>query len=145
MTWSCWVSRKLFLSSGFKMPDEVHVSVYLFSYSFDNVFWKHDAGKNSDRSWNRVFFPEEHPKITQTEMLVYFNKCVHLNMDVLIPLVQSNAPNSSGLFEQRLGFIFPLYKRCQNKVFVKNPQYYEWKFNQHILQSLIPAFLHTER
>lgn len=41
--------------------------------------------------------------------------------------------------------VYPLYKRCQNKVLVKNPQYNEWKFNQHILQSLIPVFLHTER
>lgn len=88
------------------MPAQVHVSVYLFSYSFDFMFWKHDAGKNSDHSWNRVFFPEEHPKITQTEMLVYFNNCVHLNVDILIALFQSNAPNSSGLSEQRFFFLF---------------------------------------
>lgn len=30
-------------------------------------------------------------------------------------------------------------------MFVKNPHYYEGKFNPHILHSLIPAFLHPDR
>lgn len=129
-----WISY--LCSMCLKIPAQMHVSLYLFS-SFDSMFWKH-AEKSFDNSWNRMFFSEEHPKITERYLDIWTSVCIKYKWFPyfkLIPLIQVNYLSENRSFSMKDGKI-----RCLWEIAL-----YDARFNEHALQSLIPAFLHMGR
>lgn len=132
-----WAWTSYLCSMCLKIPARMLISLYLFS-SFGSMFWKHDAEKSFDNSWNRMFFSEEHPKITERYLDIWTSVCIKYEWFPyfkLIPLIQVNYLSENHSFSTKDGKIMCLWKIALDNA----------RFSQHTLQSLIPAFLHVGR
>lgn len=130
-----WISY--LCSMCLKIPAQMHVSLYLFSSSFDSMFWKH-AEKSFDNSWNRMFFSEDLSVIFGWYLDIWTSVCIKYKWFPyfkLIPLIQVNYLSENRSFSMKDGKI-----RCLWEIAL-----YDARFNEHALQSLIPAFLHMGR